>query len=58
MSSCEPYVDRLPPIGEDEEEMLQCTASPRDGQRSRLGCQLLIGTDLEEVEVDVPESQV
>ncbi|WP_327099012.1 (2Fe-2S)-binding protein [Nocardia vinacea] len=54
----EPYVDRLPPIGEDEEEMLQCTASPRDGQRSRLGCQLLLGTDLEEVEVDVPESQV
>ncbi|MFI6435383.1 2Fe-2S iron-sulfur cluster-binding protein [Streptomyces sp. NPDC050759] len=54
----DPYVSELPPIGEDEEEMLDCTASPRDGRRSRLGCQLTLGVDLQEVEVDVPGSQV
>lgn len=52
------YVDRLPEIGEDEEEMLECTAGPRDERRSRLGCQLTLGPDLEEVEVDVPASQI
>ncbi len=52
------YLDRLPEIGEDEEEMLDCTADPRDEQRSRLGCQLALGPDLEEVEVDVPASQI
>jgi 2Fe-2S ferredoxin len=54
----EPYVDGLPPIGEDEEEMLDCTAAPRDERRSRLGCQLALGGDLEEVEVDVPATQI
>jgi 2Fe-2S ferredoxin len=54
----EPYLDALPEIGEDEEEMLECTAEPRDERRSRLGCQLTLGDGLEEVEVDVPESQV
>jgi 2Fe-2S ferredoxin len=54
----EPYLRQLPPIGDDEDEMLECTASPRDGQRSRAGCQLILGTDLREVEVDVPESQI
>ncbi|MEH0580394.1 MULTISPECIES: 2Fe-2S iron-sulfur cluster-binding protein [Streptomyces] len=52
------YLSELPPIGDDEEEMLECTATPRDGLRSRLGCQLTLGADLQEVEVDVPESQV
>lgn len=54
----EPYRDVVPPIGEDEEEMLECTAAPRDEDRSRLGCQLRLGDDLQEVEVDVPESQL
>lgn len=54
----EPYLGKLPPIDEDEEEMLECTATPRDGRRSRLGCQLTLGEDLQEVEVDVPGSQV
>jgi 2Fe-2S ferredoxin len=58
----EPYIDALPEIGEDEEEMLDCTAAPRDERRSRLGCQLALGSavegDLEEVEVDVPSIQV
>lgn len=54
----EPYLAKLPPIGDDEEEMLECTASPRDARRSRLGCQLTLDADLDEVEVDVPEFQV
>ena len=54
----EDYLDRLPEISEDEEEMLECTADPRDEQRSRLGCQLSLGSGLEEVEVDVPVSQI
>ncbi len=54
----EPYLSQLPPIGDDEEEMLDCTGSPRDRQRSRLGCQLTLGIDLQEIEVDVPESQI
>jgi ferredoxin, 2Fe-2S len=54
----EPYLDAVPGIGEDEEEMLDCTAAPRDERRSRLGCQLTLGGDLEEVEVDVPATQI
>lgn len=54
----EPYLAKLPPIRDDEEEMLECTASPRDALRSRLGCQLTLDADLDEVEVDVPEFQV
>ncbi|MHA4854854.1 2Fe-2S iron-sulfur cluster-binding protein [Rhodococcus sp. MSC1_016] len=54
----EPYLDVLPPIGEDEDEMLDCTAAERDGTRSRLGCQIEMTTDLEDIEVDLPDSQV
>lgn len=54
----EPRPDTLPAMSEDEEEMLECTAAPRDEQRSRLGCQLALGGDLEEVEVDVPDTQL
>ncbi|HLU54148.1 MAG TPA: 2Fe-2S iron-sulfur cluster-binding protein [Pseudonocardia sp.] len=58
----EPYLDALPEIDEDEEEMLECTAAERDPRRSRLGCQLALGDaasgGLEEVEVDVPETQI
>jgi len=54
----EPYLHKLPPIDDDEDEMLDCTATPRDARRSRLGCQLTLGVELEEVEVDVPEFQV
>ena len=56
----EPYLDALPAISEDEEEMLECTAAPRDERRSRLGCQLALGGagGLEEVEVDVPATQI
>ncbi|UNK45588.1 2Fe-2S iron-sulfur cluster-binding protein [Arthrobacter sulfonylureivorans] len=53
----EEYLDGLPQIGEDEEEMLDCTASPRDDSRSRLGCQLKAGDDFTEIEVDLPAEQ-
>jgi 2Fe-2S ferredoxin len=52
------HLDGLPEISEDEEEMLDSTASPRDPQRSRLGCQLTVTGDADDIAVDVPESQV
>ncbi|MGM7666784.1 2Fe-2S iron-sulfur cluster-binding protein [Microbacterium sp. A93] len=55
----EEYLEALPEIGDDEEEMLEVTASERDPQRSRLGCQIEVGAPgLESIEVDVPEEQV
>ena len=54
----EEFVDLLPPISDDEEEMLEVTASQRDERRSRLGCQIEVGAGLETIEVDVPEEQV
>ncbi|MFW0795048.1 2Fe-2S iron-sulfur cluster-binding protein [Gordonia sp. CPCC 205515] len=54
----EDYVDRLPDIGEDEDEMLDCTAAPRDDRRSRLGCQITLCAPLDGIEVDLPETQV
>jgi 2Fe-2S ferredoxin len=54
----EPYLAVLPVRSEDEDEMLECTAAPRDERRSRLGCQLKLGDALEEVEVDVPDTQL
>lgn len=52
------WLDALPEIGDEEDEMLDCTATPRDARRSRLACQLTLGADLEQIEVDVPGSQV
>ncbi|MFD2471645.1 2Fe-2S iron-sulfur cluster-binding protein [Amycolatopsis silviterrae] len=62
-ATCHVYVrehclSTLPPRSEDEEEMLECTAAPRDERRSRLGCQLTLGGALEEIEVDLPETQL
>ncbi|MDX2972248.1 2Fe-2S iron-sulfur cluster-binding protein [Kribbella solani] len=54
----EQYLDALPAIGADEDEMLDCTVAPRDPVRSRLACQLTLGPGLDEIEVDVPEQQV
>lgn len=54
----EEYLDGLPEISDDEEEMLECTAGPRDEVRSRLGCQVKTGDGVETIEVDVPDDQI
>jgi len=54
----EPYLDSLPDMSEDEDEMLDCTVAPRDERRSRLGCQVVAGADLDGIQVDVPATQV
>lgn len=51
------HLDGLPEISEDEDEMLDCTATPRDGARSRLGCQITCG-GADALVVDVPNGQV
>lgn len=52
------FLDSLPEMSEDEDEMLDCAAAPRDDTRSRLGCQIVVDADLDVVEVDVPATQV
>ena len=54
----EDYLDLLPSVGDDEDEMLDCTISERDPRRSRLGCQITVTPALEGLEVDIPHSQV
>lgn len=60
-ATCHVYVrpgaEELPPIGEDEDEMLDCTVAERT-DRSRLGCQVSTGGRLQDLEVDVPAEQV
>lgn len=50
------YLDQLPEMSEDEDEMLDVAATPRT-ERTRLGCQLKLGPGMPEIAVDVPESQ-
>lgn len=61
-ATCHVYVDEaflgdLPPIGDEEDEMLDTTSSPRDPVRSRLSCQLKLGASLPNIEVDIPPTQ-
>ena len=51
------HLDRLPPVGEDEDEMLEDTAAPRLAN-SRLGCQVPLDDTVPEIHVAVPPSQV
>lgn len=46
----------VPPMSEDEDDMLEVTASPRT-ERSRLSCQLIAADDIEELVVEVPPHQ-
>jgi 2Fe-2S ferredoxin len=58
-ATCHVYVQDdpgLPPAGDDEEEMLECTAATREAN-SRLGCQLRAGRDFASVTVRVPARQ-
>src|SRR5215207_9034376 len=54
----EPFLDALPEMGEDEDEMLDEAVAPRDERRSRLGCQVVVGGPVDDIEVDVPATQV
>lgn len=57
-ATCHVYVGAaaLPPISADEDEMLDVTAAERR-PTSRLSCQLVLTDDLDELVVDVPETQ-
>lgn len=48
---------RLPPVGTDEDEMLDCTASQRL-PGSRLSCQLVADEVLDGLVIDVPAEQI
>jgi len=61
-ATCHVYVEKvgsgsLPEMSEDEDMMLDTTASPRL-PNSRLSCQLLVGPTLDDVVVTLPESQI
>ena len=51
------YLDSMPPISAEEEEMLDTTSSPRDPVRSRLSCQLKLGLSLPRIELVIPPTQ-
>jgi 2Fe-2S ferredoxin len=60
-ATCHVYVDdtflgKLVPIAENEEEMLNSTASPRLAN-SRLGCQIRLTPNLDGLIVTTPETQ-
>ncbi|GAB1381444.1 2Fe-2S iron-sulfur cluster-binding protein [Pararhodobacter aggregans] len=60
-ATCHVHIDpafaaKLPPIEDMEEAMLDCAASPIDA-RSRLGCQIELGPDLDGLVVYLPEAQ-
>lgn len=52
----EAYADLLPAMSEDEDDMLEITASERT-DRSRLSCQLVVDKHIDEVVVELPERQ-
>ncbi|MFJ2618720.1 2Fe-2S iron-sulfur cluster-binding protein [Glutamicibacter sp. NPDC087344] len=47
----------LPPVADDEDEMLDCTSAERT-EFSRLGCQVQLGGDTQRLNVTVPSDQV
>lgn len=60
-ATCHVYVapevlEQLPPMAEDENEMLQCTMSPRL-PNSRLSCQIQAAAALDVIIVEIPEEQ-
>ncbi|EMQ99482.1 2Fe-2S iron-sulfur cluster-binding protein [Paeniglutamicibacter gangotriensis] len=50
------FADQLPPISDDEDEMLDCTTAERT-DASRLGCQVKMTDQLSSIVVDVPSDQ-
>ncbi|MBV1790739.1 2Fe-2S iron-sulfur cluster binding domain-containing protein [Marinobacterium sp. D7] len=52
----EAYLDKLPEMSENEDELLDGTASERLGS-SRLSCQIRMTDDLDGIVVQLPEEQ-
>ncbi|MBB2914381.1 2Fe-2S ferredoxin [Streptosporangium becharense] len=52
----EENTDDFPPVGDDEDEMLDCAATERQ-DNSRLSCQLIL-REGQEVHVTIPEAQL
>ncbi|GGB84972.1 ferredoxin [Marinobacterium zhoushanense] len=52
----EAYLDKLPEMSENEDELLDGTASERLGT-SRLSCQIRMADDLDGIVVQLPEEQ-
>lgn len=50
------WLERLPAMSQNEDEMLDCTAAPRQ-PNSRLGCQLRITADLDGLALALPDRQ-
>lgn len=61
-ATCHVYVEEpdstlLPPVGPEEDELLDCTASPRQ-LNSRLSCQLRVDGTADVLTVSIPDNQV
>lgn len=52
----EPWVDRLPLMRQNEDDMLDSTAAPRQAN-SRLSCQLRMTEELNGLELTLPDRQ-
>ena len=50
------WLDRMPPISAEEEDMLACTAAERRSN-SRLSCQIVMNDELDGLAVDLPTRQ-
>lgn len=50
------WLERIPPMSEFEDELLEATGAPRM-ENSRLGCQIKVSDTLDGLEVTVPASQ-
>jgi 2Fe-2S ferredoxin len=60
-ATCHVYVTEsqmalLPPVGEDEDAMLDGTSEPRKAN-SRLSCQLIVTPEMDGLKVHLPETQ-
>lgn len=52
----EDFLDKLPEMAENEDEMLDCTESERKSN-SRLSCQIKMSAELDGITIRLPESQ-
>lgn len=52
----EAWADRIEPISEIENELLECAGAPRR-KNSRLACQIRVSAEIDGIVVHLPESQ-